>query len=257
MANVKQTQKDDSIRHVWSFPLVSKSASWFLVSMYLIWMIGSKLIRSNNQSRATLWVLEKHLIVGLLTFIIILINASWSSNTCNKSSWWEDWTAGKMKSTSSKSLISFWNCFSFGIVCGGEQITRLFKRVSPFYHGFELYFQGLKQSDPMNQEREYHPTSILHPKKWFLILLNCAKLKFDSYTSSLSEQMYDFQKRTMYRPKWISNLQDLPRSQSLETVPACIAWQSYTHNNTVCIHKCDGCKISIDSCVCHRLWSIS
>ena len=47
------------------FPLVSMSASWFLVSVYLIWMVGSKLIRSNNQPRATLWVLETCLIVGL------------------------------------------------------------------------------------------------------------------------------------------------------------------------------------------------
>ena len=35
------------------FPFVSLSASWFLVSMYLIWILGSKLILSNNQSRAT------------------------------------------------------------------------------------------------------------------------------------------------------------------------------------------------------------
>ena len=40
------------------FPVVRMSASWFLVSMYLIWIFGSKLIRSNNQSRATLWVLK-------------------------------------------------------------------------------------------------------------------------------------------------------------------------------------------------------
>ena len=35
-------------------PLVDMSASWFLVSKYLIWILGSKLILSNNQSRATL-----------------------------------------------------------------------------------------------------------------------------------------------------------------------------------------------------------
>ena len=35
----------------------------------------SKLIRSNNQSRATLWVLETCLIVGVLPFIIILTTA--------------------------------------------------------------------------------------------------------------------------------------------------------------------------------------
>ena len=37
-------------------PLVRMSASWFLVSTYLIWMLGSNLILSNNQSIATLWV---------------------------------------------------------------------------------------------------------------------------------------------------------------------------------------------------------
>ena len=47
---------------------------------------GSKLIRSNNQSRATLWVLETCLIVGLLPLKIILITASLSSNTYNKAS---------------------------------------------------------------------------------------------------------------------------------------------------------------------------
>ena len=45
-----------------------------------------KIILSNNQSRATLWVLETCLIVGLLPFIIILMPASLSSNTYNKAS---------------------------------------------------------------------------------------------------------------------------------------------------------------------------
>ena len=65
--------------------------------------------------------------------------------------------------------------------------------------------------------------------------------------------MYDFQKRTMFLQKWISNLQDLPRNRSLETVPACIVLQHYPHNNTVYIHMCDECKISIDAGVCHKL----
>ena len=72
--------------------------------------------------------------------------------------------------------------------CEGKQ------RVSPFYHGSELCFQGLKQSDPTNQEREHHPFAVLHPRRWFLILLNCVKLKFVSYTSNLLEQLYDFQR---------------------------------------------------------------
>ena len=65
---------------------VNMSASWFFASMYLIWILGSKLILSNNQSSATLWVLETCLIVGLLPLMIILITASMSSNTYNKAS---------------------------------------------------------------------------------------------------------------------------------------------------------------------------
>ena len=57
--------------------------------MCLTWILGSRLIRSINQSRATLWVLETCLIVGLLPCIIMLITASLSSNTYNKAFWWE------------------------------------------------------------------------------------------------------------------------------------------------------------------------
>ena len=47
---------------------------------------GSNLVRSHNQSRATLWVLDTCLIVGLLPLKIIWITASLSSNTYNKAS---------------------------------------------------------------------------------------------------------------------------------------------------------------------------
>ena len=87
------------------FPFVNMSASWFLVSMCLIWILGSKLILSNNQSRAILWILETCLIVGLLPFMIILITASLSSNTYNKASWREDLTFEEIKSTLSRSAI--------------------------------------------------------------------------------------------------------------------------------------------------------
>ena len=66
--------------------------------------------------------------------------------------------------------------------------------------------------------------------------------------------MYDFQKRTMFHQKWISNLQDLRRSQSLDTVPVCTVLQYYPHNNIVCIRMCyKSSKISVDPGVCHRL----
>ena len=77
-----------------------------------------------------------------------------------------------------------------------------------------------------------------------------------SYTSNLLEQMYDYRIRIMFHPKWILNLQDLLQNRSLETVPACTVSQYYPNSNTVCIHMCDECNISIDSGVCDKLWSI-
>ena len=64
-------------------PLVKMSASWFLDPTYQIWILGSTLILSKNQSRAALWVLETCLRVRLLPLMIILISASLSSKTCN------------------------------------------------------------------------------------------------------------------------------------------------------------------------------
>ena len=67
MADVEQTQKMVPFISC-EISLISMSASRFLVSMYLISILGCRLIRSNNQSRATLWFLETCLIVGLLPF---------------------------------------------------------------------------------------------------------------------------------------------------------------------------------------------
>ena len=58
-------------------PLVHMSASWLLVSTYLIWIFEPILILSNNQSNVTLWVLDACLIVGLLP-LMIFITASLS-----------------------------------------------------------------------------------------------------------------------------------------------------------------------------------
>ena len=108
--------------------------------MYLIRILESRLIRSNNQSRATLWALETCLIVGLLPLMIILITASLSSNTYNKASWWEELTFEGIKSTLSKSLITLWDCLRLWIVWGGEQTSRLFLNKSPCSVLFRFVF---------------------------------------------------------------------------------------------------------------------
>ena len=69
LANVEQTQK--MIPFITCEISLGQYACELVHGVnYLIWILGSKLILSNNQSRATLWVLETCLIVGLLPFII-------------------------------------------------------------------------------------------------------------------------------------------------------------------------------------------
>ena len=226
MADIDQTQQ--------MIPFITREISLWLECLWIgfwcrcFWFgfFGSKLILSNNQSRATLWVLETCLIIGLLPLIIILITASLFSNTYNKASWWEELTFEGMKSTLSKTLITPWDCFRFWSVWRVERTSMsVHKRVSPFFTTLIRISKNCDDQEPITQVRRYHPTSILHPKKRFLILLNCAKLKFVSYTSNWLEQMYDFQKHTMFFQKWILNHQDLPQNQSLETIAVCIVLQ--------------------------------
>ena len=61
---------------MWSSLLSACLRVVFLVSTYLIWILGSKWILSNNQSRETLRVLDTCLIVGLRPLMILLITAS-------------------------------------------------------------------------------------------------------------------------------------------------------------------------------------
>ena len=132
------------------FPLVKMSASWFLVSMYLIWILGSKLIRSNNQSRVILWVLETCLIVGLLSLMIILITASLSLNTYNKVSWCEVWTFEGTESMSFIASILLWDLWCLWSSLSGF----------PGPSGTREMFQEQKQLD-------LRPISVQCPERWF------------------------------------------------------------------------------------------
>ena len=66
------------------------SASWFLVSTYLILIFGSKLNSVQQPSSAAVWVPDTCLIAWLRLFIIILITASLSSKMYNWDSPWEE-----------------------------------------------------------------------------------------------------------------------------------------------------------------------
>ena len=109
---------------------------------------------------------------------------------------------------------------------------------------------------PKDREQAVHPCAILRPRKWFLILLNCAKLKFVSYTSNWLEQMYDFRECTMFHLKWILNPQDYAQSLSLEINPIDNAEPCYRRENIVGSHLCGECMKSFLPIVCHMPASI-
>ena len=193
--------------------------------MYLIWILESGLIRSNNQSRAPNSVCLRTNTIKLLDARIGHLR---ERNQC---------------------LPSHRSSFETYDVCEHHY------QVAPIYLEHKKHFQYQKQLDPIMPEQANHLISVQCPKRWFQILLSCEKQEFVSCTSNLLEQMYDCRKCTVFFQKWISNLQDLPRNQSLETVPVCNVWQYYPHDN-VGIHMCDECMKSINSGVCHRLWSV-
>ena len=84
MFNEWTNTKDDSIRHVWNFPWVCQQVGFWCRCTWF-GFLGSRLIRSNSQSRVTMWVLETCLIVGLLLFMIILNTAALSSEHIQQS----------------------------------------------------------------------------------------------------------------------------------------------------------------------------
>ena len=115
-----------------NFPLVSMSASWCLVTTNLIWILGSKFILSKNQSRATLWVLDTCLIVGLRPLIIILMTVSLSSKMYNWDPPWEESVfVGTWSACDNWSLINVSVSLLFGFklskkICGIEIWTAAF-----------------------------------------------------------------------------------------------------------------------------------
>ena len=114
----------------------------------------------------------------------------------------------------------------------------------------------LQSLHPKDGERESHPCVNLHREKLPQLPWNSVYLRFVSCTSNLLARTYDFRKCTEFLLMLILRLQSLLQNQSLETVPICIVWQCFPHDNTVCIHMCAECKRSNEIVMCHTLWSI-
>ena len=156
---------------MWNSPLsvCLRVGFWYQCIWFGSW--GPTLILSNNQSRATLWVLETCLIVGLLPFYDHLEHCF----VVFIASLREEFAFEETKSTFFRSSI--FPEINLRRVRGVDR--------SPCSVWFWFVFpraaaiRSHKSSAPIPSN-----LNILHPMKWFLILLNCAKLKFVSYTSN-------------------------------------------------------------------------
>ena len=152
------------------FPLVNRSAIWCLVSTYLIWILGSRWILSNNQSRATLWVLDTSLIVGLRPLIIILITASLSSKTHNKALEPECVPLDGTWSMLVRSRLVFVVRICFACLTW-ELPTSFLVALLNFCCWFGLVRNEILQSlNPKELERESHPCVNLHREKLLQLL---------------------------------------------------------------------------------------
>ena len=151
------------------FPLVRMSASWFVVSIHLIWIFGSELIRSNNQSRATLWVLETSLICPASSLynnldhcFVVLKHIQQSFLMRNVDAWRNQ--VDLVQNIEHPFRLHL-RVILITANNGSLRSIMVVSRVS----------KHRKQSDPTKRERESRLISILRPKRWFLILLNCVK----------------------------------------------------------------------------------
>ena len=134
------------------FPFFEMSASWFLVSVYLIWILESRFDRTTNQVQlCEFW---KH--VSLLDSFLLMVTfftASLSSNTYNKASCRADWTFEGTESIST--LVFFETC----------DVCEHHSQVAPIDLKHEKYFQEQKRLDSIIPERANHPVLILRPKR--------------------------------------------------------------------------------------------
>ena len=134
-----------------------------------------------------------------------------------------------------------------------------FVRVLPVLDFSDTCFrEELRRSDPINQVRVFRPTFILHPRKWFLILLKLCETEVCFLHNQLMGTNVWLPKCAQcsswgwFRvPKISRKIGVLKQSQSA------LFGSTTPHDNIVCIHMYDEYMKSIDSGACHRPWSIS
>ena len=103
--------------------------------MCLTWILGSEKILSDNQSRATLWVLATCLIVGLLPFMIILDHCFVVFKHIEQCFLMRNWTF----EGDTINIIQHVD-YSLRSLVWPVIFVTVSQRVAPFYHGSEIVF---------------------------------------------------------------------------------------------------------------------
>ena len=189
--------------------------------------------------------------------MIILITASLSSNTYKKASWREELTFKGIKTTLSRSLITLWDCVRLWIVWGGEQASRLFINKSPRALLLWFVFPRTETITKSHRSRADIPSNLNPASKE--MILDSAEL-CETEVCFLHIQLIGTN-------VWLPKMHNVPPEVDFESSrsPAkSETWNSpslhcsavFPHDNDVCIHMYDEFLKSIDSGVCHKLWSI-
>ena len=139
--------------------------------------------------------------------MIVFITASLSSNTYNKASWCEDWTFEGTQSILFSTLIFPWDFWLLSMITGRPVLSEVWVTLpkTETIKSHNSRARSPSNPNPASKEMVSDSVELWETDVCFLHI-------------QLLEQMYDFQKCTMFLQKWISNLPDLPRSQNLETV---------------------------------------
>ena len=234
------------------FALVGMSASWFLVSTYLIWTVGCKLILSNNWSSATLWVLATCFIVGLLLLIVILMTASLSSTMYNWDSPWEERVFAGTWSTHNKSASSvvfrtmFGCAFGFvPVLCqlGATTEVALLCVERNTYNipqvesrGTVLLQTGIQRYDFRFCRNVWH---------WSLLFASLVYIYIYIYEINRA------QRRSQAWLRWVTDRASLLTDHRMSGLPILAR---YNHFQTICEHTCDSSPIDSSSSFL-KLWS--
>ena len=200
------------------------STRWCLVPMYLIWILGCRLILSNNQSRATLWVLDTCLIVGLLPLIIIFLTASLSSKTDKIDETWSTLFRSRLTC-----LVGLW-FFMWSVVlrdrfpCDSWPLDLLI-RFGEVWNTSITKSQRSSAGIPSMRKPASRETSSASVELWLA-------------------PVFDLRKYIRVHLMLILSLQGLPQNQNLERILICIVVLCFPRSNIVWIHVCDECTRS-------------